>query len=268
MTVFRQSHQGYCERNPRRPHRRECVPVTLRRQSTSRREGKLVPRSYAMRALLGGVLVALSALVLASASAGSRLSSCSPSSHCYGRTDYSPSSTSGVIAVINTHAISSGSPCNGFATSEMWLLSQVGWVETGINAGRHADGTCGSGDQFFWAEFSTNQSPLFVEHFPGGSVGLNTNYTYKIMFDSGTTYEVDRNGNTIGWANYQQCCGNGARAGAESDVEPFTDSGEASGLQKQISGSWSYGWTGATAENTGGAFTMSGTPSSDESWSH
>jgi len=180
----------------------------------------------------------------------------------------SPSLVTGAIAVINTHSLSVSNYCTGFATSEMWLTTGSGFVEDGIIAGEHADKSCGSGDQFFWGEFSTNLSGLFAQHFPGGSVGFNTNYTFKILFLQSTWYEVDRNGSAIGYATSSSCCGSEPEAGAESSSGSFNDGGEASGLQKQISGSWSYGWTGAVVNNQGGAFTMSGTPSSDESWSH
>lgn len=228
----------------------------------------MLRRSTVRRALLLGALTTVCSVVLAGVATGTAFA-CSSGSHCYGITDanMSPSSVSGAIAVINTSALSSGNYCTGFTTSEMWLTTASGFIETGIIAGEHANGTCGSGDQFFWGEFAPGAG-VFAQHFPGGSVGLNTNYTHKILFDQSTTYEVDRNGNTLGWANNSTCCGSEPEAGGESNIGTFSNSGEASGLQKQISGSWSYGWTGAVAVNTGGAFSMSGTPSSDESWSH
>lgn len=225
-----------------------------------------------MRALVLAVALASASLVLASASSGRSLYDCT-SSHCYGETDAQTSlNISGEIAVINTHSLSSGSPCSGWATSEQWLLTGSGFIENGILAGEHVDKTCGSGDQFFWGEFSSNLPNLYAQHFPGGSVGLNTNYTYKILFLSGLSWEVDRNGSVLGYANSSSCCGGTMDAGSESNINSFTSSGEASGLQKQVYPStWSYGWTGATAvvkPSGSGVFTMSGTPSSDESWSH
>ena len=203
--------------------------------------------------------------------AGAGLASCAPSSHCYGITDANESYlVSGAIAGINTHSLSSGNYCTGFATSELWLYTGSGFVENGIIAGMHANGACGSGDQFFWGEFSSNNPNIYDQHFPGGSVGLNTIYSQKIVFLQSLSFEVDRNGSTIGFANYSSCCGTHMNAGGESSIGTFSDSGEASGLQKQVqsTGAWSYGWTGAVVVNQGGAFTMSGTPASDESWSH
>jgi hypothetical protein len=229
----------------------------------------VLPGLSVARALLLAAVAATCSLVLAGIGAGAALA-CDPNNHCYGITDavISGSLVSGSIASINTHSLSSGNYCTGFASSEMWLTTGSGFIEDGIIAGVHANGTCGNGDQFFWGEFSTNLSGLYAQHFPGGSVGLNTSYSYKILFLQSLSWEVDRNGNVLGYANSSSCCSNEPEAGGESSIGTFGDSGEASGLQKQINNTWSYGWTGAVARNTGGAFTMSGTPSSDESWSH
>jgi hypothetical protein len=153
----------------------------------------------------------------------------------------------------------------------MWLATTDTtfnyWVEEGITEGEHYDGTCGNGDQFFWADNRPNGGG-YHEHYPGGSVGLNTTYTYKIMFDGNTTYEVDRNGSNIGYSNGSICCGTYVQAGAEATTDSATVSGEASGLQKKLNNTWSYNWTGANVYNPEGFFTMSGNPVSDEFYAH
>jgi hypothetical protein len=229
-------------------------------------------RGFGKRAVVLAAAVAACAVTVAVTATSA--SACALSSHCYGIT-HAPigSSVQGSIATINTSALSVGNYCDGFASSELWLYTATGFIETGAIAGMHANGTCGSGDQWFWGEFSSNMPPnvgdgIYDQHFPGGSVGLNTGYAQRIQFVQGTTYQVLRNGNSIGYANYSTCCGTATDAGGEGAYGTFSDSGEASGLQKQISGSWSYGWTNAVAQNPQGAFSMSGTPSSDESWSH
>lgn len=139
------------------------------------------------------------------------------------------------------------------------------WVEDGVHYGVHyTTQSCGNGDQFYWGENKPTFG--FSDHYPGGSVGFNVNYAMKIVFTVGTTWNVYRAGTLIGQSASNPCCSDDLAAGGETTLAGASDHGEASGLQKVIGTTWSYGWGGATTYNPQGLFTMSGTPSSDELW--
>ncbi|MGZ5232116.1 MAG: hypothetical protein ACXWC3_19015 [Burkholderiales bacterium] len=139
------------------------------------------------------------------------------------------------------------------------------WIEDGLHVGVHYDGTCGNGVQFYWAD--NRPGGGYHEHYPGGSVGFGTNYAFKIFFDGGSTWEVDRNGNVLGYSTSNPCCSTAIQAGGESHTDDLAETGEASGLQKFIGSSWSYNWPDAYAVHEYNFFYTFGTPASDETYS-
>ena len=224
-------------------------------------------RSFRLATLIVTVVAAAAAAGMAPAAA-----SASCGVDCHGTTLWSPATqNSGAIAVIDTSSLSVSNWCTQTAYSTFWEGTDSAgfayWIENGIHVGLHYNGTCGNGDQFYWADNRPNGGG-YNEHYPGGAVGFNTNYTFKIFFDGGTTWEVDRNGSNIGYSNSNPCCSTAIEAGAESHQDTVTESGEASGLQKYINGTWSYNWTNATVYNPTNFFTMSGHPASDEFYAH
>jgi hypothetical protein len=216
--------------------------------------------------------VAFVALVCtAAAFAGTPKASANCGSDCYGTTRWYPAtSNSGAIAFLDTSRLSISNACTQMAVSTFWEGTDnsgpIYWIENGIHVGVHNNGTCGNGVQFYWAD---NRPGLgYNEHYPGGAVGFGVNYSFKIVFDGGTTWEVDRNGTNIGFSNSNPCCSTAIAAGVESHQDTVTVNGEASGLQKQIGTSWSYHWVGATVFNPQGYFTMTGNPQDDELYAH
>jgi len=221
------------------------------------------------------IFVASLVCAIVAATATAQVASAACGTDCHGTTLANISTVQGGIAYINTSSMTNANLCTAFIDSEMWLGTTDStfnyWIEQGITKGYHQGGTCGNGAQFFWADNRPNGGG-YNEHYPGGSVGFNTTYTYKIMFDNGTTYEVDRNGTNIGYSNGSICCGGQLEAGAEAntnnDTVAVSVSGEASSLQKEVSNTWSYNWTGASVYNPEGYFSMSGYPDHDEFYSH
>lgn len=145
------------------------------------------------------------------------------------------------------------------------------WVEEGIHRGLHYNGSCSNqGLQFYWADQRPGLG--YAEHYPGGTVDLGTRYAFKIEYFGGATDEWDvyRDGTLINDSTSNPCCSLGMQAGAEghSVGSSFIEGGEADGFQKEIVGNWSYHWGGAAVFNPEHYFTMSGTPSGDEYYSH
>jgi hypothetical protein len=219
-----------------------------------------------------GLVAAIVVAAAAIAGFAPAAASASCGSDCHGVTRWDPATqNTGEIATIDTSSLSVSNACTQTAYSTSWEDTDSSgfayWIEQGIHVGVHYNGTCGNGDQFYWADKRPNGGG-YNEHYPGGSVGFNVNYAFKILYDGSSQWEVDRNGSVIGYSTSNPCCSIAMAAGAESHQDTVIVSGEAHGLQKYINGSWSYAWTKATVYNPEGFFTMSGDPTSDEYYAH
>lgn len=227
------------------------------------------PSGRSVRRIALAAALVVAAAVAAGLAPAAASASCG--SDCHGATRWDPAtSNNGEIATIDTSSLSVSNACTQTAYSTSWEGTDSAgftyWIEEGIHVGVHYNGTCGSGDQFYWAD--NRPSGGYNEHYPGGSVGFNTDYAFKILYDGSSQWEIDRNGSNIGYSTSNPCCSTAMQAGAESHQDTVTESGEAHGLQKYVSGSWSYNWTNAGVYNPEGFFSMSGNPVSDEFYAH
>lgn len=195
---------------------------------------------------------------------------------CHGVTRWYPATrNSAEIAVVNTSALGIDDICGMDGYSTTWEGTNNDqyfntWVEEGLHIGIHYNGTCGAtGVQFYWAH--KRPDGTYVEIYPTGATPvLGTSYTFKIRYTGNDEWGVYRDGNVIDHALNDPCCSYGSQAGAEArnGDSLLAETGQASGLQKEVNGSWSYGWELASVFNPEHYFSMSGDPTINEYYSH
>lgn len=189
-----------------------------------------------------------------------------PYDRCYAITDWTPAFPSpytGAIAYIKTSQLVTPSPNTDFATSELWVCTQITpcaqWVESGVIHGVSPvdpDPPL----SWFWAE--QNRIGQFIEHYaglPGFSFG--TTYAVKISYNGGDKFAVYRDGAFLANSTPQQPLpASVLQAGTENTRDGNLVSGSASCLQKRHSDntSWSYLWSGATILETNPPLTSAG----------
>jgi hypothetical protein len=186
-----------------------------------------------------GLVVAATAFVAAPSALA-----CSPSSHCYGRVNWTtPASTyTGSIAYLTASRLSVSNPNSQFITHEMWDVtdSVTAWVEAGLTVGP-INGV-NHGLAIFWAEANTVGS--YAEHYVQNA-SLNTTYIVKISHSGSGSWGVYLNGTSVGGSSHNHSTAlTDLAAGLELVSNDATATGTMTGLQKRTtSNSWNYGWT-------------------------
>jgi hypothetical protein len=182
---------------------------------------------------------------------------CDPTHHCYG-IDYwnnSPKNT-GAFAKLDAYALNVGDQCAQFATSELWEATNnttAGryWVETGMKHGRHNNGSCGNGIEWFWADMRPPCCSNYHEHYPSLNATTFQDYQTKIVYVCCDEWKLYRDGYQFATSTSNPCCSYAMEVGGEINTNSAYISAEALSLlwQPSVNASWNNGWGGIKVQD-------------------
>jgi hypothetical protein len=175
---------------------------------------------------------------------------CTTSSHCYGEVEwYSSAQVYGTNQGLDVRCLGpmGASTSSNFVTEEMWLLtnnsSGAYWVELGMAYGAPQ----GSTRYFFWADNRPNGGG-YHEHDLSIAANFNTTYDDYITWVGNNSWQVRRDGTTLGTSTSNPGPSHRAHAGEELTANTGAAAAITQFLYKQTSsgGIWTNNWPGAS----------------------
>jgi hypothetical protein len=214
----------------------------------------------------GARILVILAFVITGLTIGMRAApadACDITSHCYGIAYWPNSSTNyGSAGDIYFHCLYDGSPSNSFTDEEMWNgTNNSGNLAYWVEAGGAYGYPNGATRYWFWADNRPNGG-LYHEHYPGGSISLNTFYKIEFLFEGSNTWNVMG----PGWSQNSTSnppAGKSLEAGTELESNDARSVGKIDSLEWFDTSYGSHaGWSGATLKDIGpGDYTSTSFPS-------